>query len=89
MVEQHECFTYQIKPDNAKTSFSEYYLGKIYSSKWITDSIAICKLQPADSYFVCFNTSEQSRKMNIGKKKKYTVIEGLKLYDIITNHKNA
>ena len=31
---------------------------------------------------------EKARKLNIAKKKKYTIIEGIKLYEIITNQKN-
>ena len=43
---------------------------------------------PADTYFVAQNLNENARKLNIGKKKKYTIIEGIKLYEIITNQKN-
>ena len=32
--------------------------------------------------------NENARRLNIGKKKKYTIIEGIKLYEIITNQKN-
>ena len=71
-----------------KTSFSEYYKGPIYSSKWIVDSIQQGKCLNKDDYFVCINIDERSRMLNIGKKKKYTVIEGIKLYEMITNHKN-
>ena len=85
VVEQHECFTYQLKPENSKSGFSEFYIGKIHSGKWITDSITCGKCQPADTYFVCINSSDSARKLNIGKKKKYTVIEGMKLYELITN----
>lgn len=39
MVDQHECFTFQIKPDIVKTGLVDYYLGKIYSAKWINECL--------------------------------------------------
>ena len=40
VVEQHECYTYQIKPESAKMlKQRDFYLGDIYLSSWITDSI--------------------------------------------------
>ena len=88
-MEQHECLSYQVKPELTKIGFSEFYVGKIFSSKWIHDSVESGKCLPCDAYFVCFNSAEISRKLNIGKKKKYTVIEGMKLYELLTNQKNA
>jgi hypothetical protein len=86
-VEQHECFTYQIKPDNVKVGFHEFFAGKIFSSRWLTESVAAGKYRPADDYFLVMNQSESARRLNISKKKKYTIIEGLRLYEIITNQK--
>jgi hypothetical protein len=54
---------------------------------WITDSIKEGKCLKRDDYFIVINTDDASLKLNISKKKKYTVIEGIKLYEIITNHK--
>lgn len=88
VVDQHECFTYQIKPDGVKIGFSDYFHGRIFSSRWLDDSIKQGKCLPADTYFVAQNLNENARKLNIGKKKKYTIIEGIKLYEIITNQKN-
>jgi hypothetical protein len=34
------------------------------------------------------NIDEKSRQLNIGKAKKYTIIEGIRLYETITNQKN-
>jgi len=88
-VDQHECFTYQIKPEIVRTGFSDYFVGKIYSSKWITDSIAQGKCLPCDNYFVCVSFEDATKlRLNIGKKKKYTIIEGIKLYEVITNQRN-
>jgi hypothetical protein len=41
-----------------------------------------------DNFFLTENYDDRARKLNIAKKKKYTIIEGIKLYDIITNQKN-
>ena len=39
VVDQHECFTYQIRPDAAKLKMKDFYQGKIYQSTWITKAI--------------------------------------------------
>ena len=77
-----------MKLENAKTNFSEYYKGQIYSSKWITDSVNEGKLQKKEDYFMCINIHEKSKRLNIGKKKKYTIIEGIKLFETVSSHKN-
>lgn len=76
-----------MKLENAKTNFTEYYKGDIYSSKWITDSISEGKLQKREDYFMCININEKSKRLNIGKKKKYTIIEGIKLFETVSMHK--
>lgn len=87
VTDQHECFTYQLKLENAKTNFQDYYKGPIYSSKWVMESIAEGKLLKKDDYFMCINVHEKSRKLNIGKKKKYTIIEGIKIFETVGSHK--
>jgi hypothetical protein len=88
VVDQHECFTYQIKPDGIRTGFYEFYRGNIYSSKWIDGSIERGKCLPPDSYLLTQNIDDKARKLNIAKKKKYTIMEGIKLYELITNQKS-
>ena len=39
VVDQHECFTYQIRPDQAKLKMKDFYQGQIYLSSWITSAI--------------------------------------------------
>lgn len=72
-----------------KTSFSDFYQGKIYSSKWLIECLARGKLVPCDEYIVSQNTNTDARKLNIAKKKKYTIIEGIRLYELITNQRNS
>ena len=43
---------------------------------------------PPDSYLLTQNIDDKARKLNIAKKKKYTIMEGIKLYQTITNQKN-
>lgn len=39
VVDQHECFTYQIKPQDAKMKMKDYYAGMIFQSTWINAAI--------------------------------------------------
>ena len=77
-----------MRPENYKADFPEYFKGTIYSAKWIYDSVAEGKCLNKEDYFICINISENSKRLNVGKKKKYTIIEGIKLYDTVNNHKN-
>lgn len=52
------------------------------------ESIANGKFSNPESYYVAQNIDEKARRLNIGKKKKYTINEGMKLYELITNQKN-
>lgn len=85
MSELSECFTYQIKPDNSKSKFDAYFKGIIYSARWIFQSIEEKRLLPKEQFFICMNLSANSRTLNLAKKKKYTIIEGIRLYEIMTN----
>lgn len=88
VIEQCECNTIQIKPDGIKTGFTEYFPGKIYSSRLITESIKLGKFTNIESFYVAQNIEANARRLNIGKKKKYTILEGIKLYELTTNQKN-
>ena len=46
------------------------------------------KLLKKEDYFMCININEKSKRLNIGKKKKYTIIEGIKLFETVGSHKN-
>ena len=84
-----ECFTYQIKPDNSKSNFDAFYRGNIYSGRWIYQSLEEKRLLQKEKYFICMNLHTKSRTLNLAKRKKYTIIEGIRLYDIMTNQKNV
>jgi hypothetical protein len=84
-TDQHECFTFQLKPEKSKTDFSYFFKGAIYSAKWILESVDEGKLLKRDDYFICINIDERSKKLNLGRKKKYTIIEGVMLFELITS----
>jgi|TARA_B110001450_G_C17449780_1_gene411517 hypothetical protein len=46
VVDQHECFTYQIKPENAKLKMKDFYQGSIYICNWIRDAITNNQASP-------------------------------------------
>lgn len=91
VVEQHECFSYQIKPEHAKLKMKDFYQGSIYICNWIRDSINSNKANPMeiggtkmmakkDDNFLSECVNVASKKLNIGKKKKFTIVEGIKLF---------
>lgn len=97
VVEQHECFTYQIKPQNAKLKSKDFYEGQIYHSDWITSMVTQNAASPQkicgnlmndkkDDFFLRNNDSSHSKKLNISKKKKFTIVEGIKMFSIINSN---
>mgnify|MGYP002633267574 FL=1 len=91
VVDQHECFTYQIKPEHAKLKMKDFYQGSIFVCNWIRDSIEGNKSNPMqiggtkmiakkddNKLSECNNPS--CKKLNISKKKKFTIVEGIKLF---------
>ncbi len=62
----------------------------MYTARWLNECIAKGRIVSPDDYILITNTnSELARKLNIGKKKKYTIMEGMKLYEMITNQRNS
>lgn len=72
-----------------KTGFEYFFKGHIYSSTWIVASVAQKKCLKKEDYQICQNIDDDSMKLNIGKKKKYTIMEGIKLFDTINNQKQV
>ena len=48
VVDQHECFTYQVKPDKVLLKAKDFYEGPIYHSRWIDDAIELKKNNPME-----------------------------------------
>ena len=93
VIDQHECNSYQIKPENAKLKIRDFYKGQIYGSEWVKDHIQEVEtlknkfeilgnkmLAKKDDYALFENKSDESKKLNISKKKKFTINEGIKLF---------
>ena len=47
------------------------------------DSVRVGYLQPKELYLMIKNESDQALKLNIGKRKKITIAEGMKLYHVL------
>lgn len=98
VVDQHECYTYQIKPQEAKKlKHRDFYQGTIYLSDWIMEQVAENQKTPMktcgnemnekkDDHFLQNNNSGNCKKLNISKKKKFTIVEGIKLFSIISTN---
>jgi hypothetical protein len=98
MVDQHECYTFQIKPQDALLKVRDFYWGKIYQDSWIVHGIEEAKentgviggnkmIQCMDDHFLVENEKLNCRKLNISKKKNFTIMEGIKLFGLIgSNH---
>jgi len=83
-VEFAECSTYQIRPrSKTELDFNFFYAGKLYDEQWIKDSIEEGYLQTVQEYILGTNDSEHAMKLNIGKRKKITIVEGMKLYKLL------
>ena len=84
VVEQHECGSYQIRPlTSTELDFVDFYKGDIYDQSFIDDSIASNWLQSKSSYSYYSNDSESALRLNIGKRKKFTIMEGISLYNLL------
>ena len=43
------------------------------------------RLLSKEEYKICVNANDRALKLNIGKKKKYTIAENFKLYELVSN----
>ena len=62
---------------------NQFYVGKIYSAQWIKDSFVAEKLISKDHYQLIKNDAKTSIKLHIGKRKRYSIMEGITMYDIM------
>ena len=81
VIEQFECNSYQIRPTSkTELDFNFFYNGAIYDASWILDSISVGRLLAKEEYFLSANDSPTALKLNIAKRKRITIVEGMKLY---------
>ena len=82
-----------IKPSEAKVKFRFFYWGKVYQDSWLHQAIEDAQenpneiggnkmLQYKDDHFITENVRENCRKLNISKKKNFTIIEGITLFGL-------
>lgn len=100
VVDQHECFTYQIKPNDAKLlKVKDFYKGTVYLDCWIKEAIneAMNKenpneiggnkmIQKKDDHILLEANKDKCKNLNVSKKKKFTIIEGLKLFSLMSTN---
>ena len=80
-IDQHECTSIQIRPQSKiDLDFDSFYHGKLYDEQWVNDSILMGHLRLKDEYELGLNDCDNALKLNIGKRKKFTIIEGMRLY---------
>ena len=83
-IEQFECSSYQIRTNSRATlDFNNFYKGAIYDEAWIRDSITLGILQNKVEYEFSINDSHEALRLNIGKRKRMTIVEGMKIYSLL------
>ena len=90
VLDTHECMGIQIRPTIQQGGFStqEYYCGQIYMSNWIEDSISQNKVIPPNTYIATkLDSSYDVKVLNLGKRKKFTILEGIRLYEAMVAQK--
>ena len=64
-----------------------FYLGKIYSEQFIIDCIKADKLVSKDEFMLVDHTNEaKCLTIGLSKKKRFTMMEGVMMYDIMGGH---
>lgn len=83
-VEYAECQTYQIRPmSKTELDFNFFYAGKLYDEQWIKDSVQIGRMLSPAEYELGVNDSPHAMRLNMGKRKKITIVEGMRLYKLL------
>lgn len=84
IVNQFECQAFQLKPESIKITFSDFFKGPIYSSNWIEECLQQGELiNPMEDHLICINVDKRSRKMEFDTEGPFTILEGIKMFDIV------
>lgn len=79
----HECFTYQIAPISEDVPKVQYFWGDVFTGHWIVESIKQGKLLANDEYYAFNNREKGSKRLEFAAGKvKYTIREGIKIFEI-------
>ena len=87
-TEFHECCTIQIKP-NVDLNYDSFFPGDIYSEGWLMDCVKQNKIVKREQYHIGNVPVGSGQRLNLSKRKKLTVMEGLTLYRILGKKKTA
>lgn len=86
----HECFTYQICPLSVSLPKNNYFYGDVYSTNWILDSISRRTLLDPNEYLEFVNKEKSIKRIEFSNEKvKYTVREGLKIFELALANQGA
>ena len=85
----HECFTYQIAPLTQTIEKLHYFLGDVHQGHWLVESVKQGKMLDNKDYFAFKNTESGSKRIDfIAERIKYTITEGMKIFEIgVANEK--
>jgi hypothetical protein len=70
-----------------KSFIASFFKGGIYSTKWITDSLKARKLLSKEDFLITLNNDDDSRVLEVPRNAKFTIAEGMKIYEIASQQK--
>ena len=83
-----EAYTFQVKPDKEANDAKDFHTGKVFSYKWITDSISQGKFLDNSKYLLGFNKNPQRKTLPKGRTA-YTITEILQMLDFVEKQKQG
>ena len=91
IVDTYDAYVYQIKPTrglraNNINITKQYYVGYVYNSQWIVDSIKKGKLLDEENYLCGFNKKSKLKVLKGNTRKAYTISEVLRIFDLVLEH---
>jgi hypothetical protein len=91
VVDHYDAYVYQIKPTRGLRSGSmsnveQFYVGYVYNSQWLTDSIKKKKLIDEEKYLCGFNKTSKLSIIKKNEKRPYTVSEVVKIFDLVEEY---
>ena len=70
-------------------NYDSFYPGDIYGEKWLIACIRANKIVSKQEFFMGQCPSSQGKRLNLSKRKRFTIMEGLTLYRILGKKKTA
>ena len=85
----HECFTYQVAPISEDVAKQVYFWGDVFTGHWIVESIKAGHLLENDQYYAFHNKEKGSKRVDFRSDIKYTITEGIKIFEIALASKHT